>query len=100
MNSTAIVNTVNSVVDMIQTFLPMVAGNNSAAIDKIIDTVQAIAPLAVDQAAVTYTGVKNILDAIGDHPATTEQQLAALKELKKRVDDAWNEIESDLDPDD
>jgi hypothetical protein len=65
----------------------------------VIDTLQAIAPLAVDQAAVTYTGVKNIIASLGSHPATTEEQLASLKEFSKQIDDAWNEIEKQLDPD-
>jgi hypothetical protein len=99
MNTLAIVNTVNTVVDLIQKFLPMIHKDDSGTIDKVIDTLQAIAPLAVDQAAVTYTGVKNIIASLGSHPATTEEQLASLKEFSKQIDDAWNEIEKQLDPD-
>jgi hypothetical protein len=99
MNQTAIVNTVNTVVDLIQKFLPMIHKDDSGSIDKIIDTVQAIAPLAIDQVAVTYTGVKNIIASIGKHPATTAEQLASLKELKGRVDAKWDAIEKQLDPD-
>lgn len=99
MNATAIVNVVNNVVDLVQKFLPMVHKDDSGSIDKIIDTLQATAPLIVDQVGVTYTGVKNIIAAVGSHPATKEEQLASLKAFSKQVDDAWNAIERQLDPD-
>jgi len=99
MNPTAIVNTVNTVVDLVQKFLPLIHKDDSGTIDKVIDTLQAIAPLAIDQVGVTYTGVKNIIASVGKHPATTAEQLASLKAFSKQVDDAWNEIEKQLDPD-
>lgn len=99
MNSTAIVNTVNTVVDLIQNFLPMIHKDDSGSIDKVIDTLQAIAPLAIDQVGVTYTGVKNIIAAVGKNKATTAEQLASLKTFSKQIDDAWNDIERQLDPD-
>lgn len=99
MNTLTIVNTVNTVVDLIQKFLPMIHKSDTGTIDKVIDTLQAIAPLAIDQAAVTYTGVKNIIASVGSHPATTEEQIARLKEFNKQVDDAWAEVEKKLDPD-
>ena len=99
MNPIAIIGIVNSVVDLVQVFLPMIGGNNSAAIGKVIDTVQSMAPLVTSQIADTYTGIKNIIATIGDHPATTEEQLAALAAFSKTVDDAWDAIEAKLDPD-
>ncbi len=98
MNSTAIVNTVNTVVDLIQKFLPMIHKDDTGAVDKVIDTLQAIAPLAIDQVGVTYTGVKNIIASVGKK-ATTAEQIAALKAFSKQIDDAWNDIERQLDPD-
>lgn len=99
MNQETIVNTVNTVVDLIQKFLPLVRKGDSGSIDKIIDTLQAIAPLAIDQIGVTYTGIKNIIAAIGKNKATTAEQLASLKAFSKQIDDAWNSIERQLDPD-
>lgn len=98
MTAIAIVNTINSVVDLVQKFLPLIHKDNSGLVDQVIDTLQSVAPLAIDQAEVTYTGFKNILAAV-QHKATTAEQLAALKELNKRVDDKWNAIERQLDPD-
>ena len=99
MNATAIVNVVNTTVDLIQKFLPLIHKDDSGTIDKIIDTLQAMAPLVVDQVGVTYTGVKNIIASVGSHPATKAEQLKALMAFNKQVDDAWNEIEAQLDPD-
>jgi ABC-type transporter Mla subunit MlaD len=99
MNPAAIIGVVNTVVDLVQKFLPLVHKDDSGSIDKIIDTVQALSPLVVDQIGDTYTGVRNIIDSIGEHPATTEVQLAKLAAFSKTVDDAWNAIEAQLDPD-
>ena len=99
MNPVAIIGVVNTVVDLVQGFLPLIHKDDSGAIDKVIDTVQALSPLITDQIGDTYTGVKNIIASIGSHPATTEEQLASLKAFAKKVDDAWNEVKSKLDPD-
>lgn len=99
MNATAIVSTVNTVVDLIQTFLPLIHKDDSGKIDKVIDTLQTMAPLITDQIGVTYTGVKNIIASVGSHPATKEDQLASLKSFSEQVDGAWDAIEKQLDPD-
>lgn len=99
MDSKAIVSVVNNVVDLVQKFLPLIHKDDSGSIDKVIDTVQSMAPLVVDQIGDTYTGVKNIIASIGDHPATTEEQLAALDAFSKKVDGAWDAIEDKFDPD-
>ena len=99
MDPKAIVGVVNTVVDLVQKFLPLIHEDDSGSIDKIIDTVQSMAPLITDQISDTYTGVKNIIDSIGEHPATTEQQLAALDAFSQKVDAAWDAIEAKFDPD-
>ena len=99
MNPIAIISIVNTVVDLVQTFLPLIHKDDSGAIGKVIDTVQELAPLITDQIAHTYTGVKNIISGIGEHPATTEEQLASLAAFSKTVDAAWDAIEAQLDPD-
>jgi hypothetical protein len=99
MNAASIVSLVNNVVDMAQRFLPLIHSGDTKSIDAIIDTVQSMAPLITEQIGDTYTGVKNIIDAIGSHPATTEAQLASLATFSAKVDADWNAIESKLDPD-
>lgn len=99
MTPTAIIGIVSTVVDLVQTFLPLIHKDDSGSIGKIIDTVQGLAPLVTEQIADTYTGVKNIIDSIGAHPATTEEQLAALAAFNKTVDDAWDAVEAQIDPD-
>jgi len=99
MNAESIVGIVNNVVDMAQRFLPLIHKGDTKSIDTIIDTIQSMAPLITDQIGDTYTGVKNIIDAVGSHPATTEDQLASLAAFSAKVDADWNAIEGKLDPD-
>lgn len=92
---------ISSVVDLIQSFLPLIPQTSAAApiINTVIDTLQDVAPLVVDQISVTYTGVKNIIASLSDNPGTTEEQLARLREFDAQVDAAWDAIEGQLDPD-
>jgi hypothetical protein len=43
--------------------------------------------------------VKNIISALGSHPGTTADQLAVLMAFNKQVDDAWDALAGQLDPD-
>lgn len=99
MNATMIVTAVSGVLGLIGQILPLVGVGNSAAIGGIIKTLTDIAPLVTDQIGTTYTGVKNIIDSLSEHPATTSDQLVALKAFDKQVDDAWDTVEGQLDPD-
>jgi hypothetical protein len=99
MDPVTIVTAVGGVLNLITMILPLVGVNNSAAIGGIVKTLTDLAPLITSQIGSTYTGVKNILAAIGDHPATTADQMIALKAFDKQVDDAWDAIEGQLDPD-
>ena len=99
MNPIEIVTVVGSVLSLITQVLPLVGVKNSDAIGSIVKTLTDIAPLAISQIGATYTGVKNIIDAVGSHPATTAEQLAALDAFDKQADDAWDAVESKLDPD-
>lgn len=85
--------------DLIGKIVPMIGGKDSAAIGEVVKTLTDMAPLVVDQIGATYTGVKNIIASLREHPATLEEQLAALDAFDKQVDDAWNAIEGQLDPD-
>jgi phage-related protein len=99
MDAKAIVSVVNNVVDLVQKFLPLIHKDDSGSIDKVIDTVQSMAPLITDQIGDTYTGVKNIIDSIGNHPATTAEQILALRTFSNKVDADWDAIAAKFDPD-
>lgn len=98
-SASSVIGVVNTVVDLVQKFLPLVHKDDSGAIDKIIDTVQSMAPLITDQIGDTYTGIKNIIDSVGAHPATTEEQIAALDAFSAKVDAAWDAVAAKFDPD-
>lgn len=101
MNTETVATAVTDVLGLIKTFLPII-GNNSAGSKKIgtvVDTLTALAPLVTDQVSVVYTGAKNVIASVSSHPATTPDQRASLAAFDKQVDDAWNAIEAQLDPD-
>ena len=99
MNPIAIVTAVSSVLGLITKLLPLVGVKNTEVIGGIVKTITDMAPLVTDQISATYTGVKNIIASVGSHPATSEEQLAALMAFDKQVDDAWDAIEAQIDPD-
>lgn len=102
MNPELIVTAIGGVLSLITTVLPLIHKTTPGAPDKIgavVETLTAIAPLVTDQIGTVYTGVKNIIASVSSHPATTADQLASLRAFDKQVDDAWNAIEAQLDPD-
>jgi len=99
MNPVEIVTAVGGVLSLITQILPLVGVKNMDAIGAIVKTLTDIAPLITNQIGATYTGVKNIIDSVGAHPATTADQMIALKAFDKMVDDAWDAIEGQIDPD-
>jgi hypothetical protein len=101
MNPELITTAISGVVSLITTVLPLIHKGpaGSAAMGGVVNTLTAIAPLVVDQVGTVFTGVKNVIDSIGAHPATTAAQRATLADFDKQVDDAWNAIESQIDPD-
>lgn len=99
MNPVEIVTAVGGVLSLITQLLPLVGVKNTDAMGAIVKTLTDIAPLITNQIGVTYIGVKNIIDAVGSHPATTADQMIALKAFDKTVDDAWDAVETQLDPD-
>lgn len=99
MNPVEIVTAVSGILGLITQILPLVGVKNTDAIGAIVKTLTDISPLVTSQIGSTYTGIKNIIDAVGSHPATTADQMIALKAFDKMVDDAWDAIEGQLDPD-
>lgn len=101
MTPETIATAVGGVLSLINKVLPLIkkGGSGSTQIGSVVDTLTALAPLAVDQVSVVYTGIKNTIASVGSHPATTADQRASLAAFDKRVDDAWEAIEAQLDPD-
>lgn len=99
MDPVTIVTAVSGVISLINTVLPLIGVKDSNGIGAIVKTLTDIAPLVTSQIGSTFTGVKNIIQSIGEHPATTADQMIALKAFDKQVDDAWDAIEAQLDPD-
>lgn len=101
MNPVLIGSIINGVLGLASAIIPLIPNSaaGSSSIGKVIETITSLAPLITDQVGTVYTGVKNIIDSLSSHPATTADQLAALLAFDKQVDDAWNAIEQQLDPD-
>lgn len=99
MNALAIVSTVTSVIGLVTKVLPLIGVKNTDAMESVVKTLTDMAPLVTSQIGATYTGIKNIIASVREHPATTEEQLASLSAFSKQVDDAWDAIESQIDPD-
>lgn len=92
---------VMAVLTLIEQLLPLLGGTGQAValIASIINALVKFMPLIVDEVSTVYQSVKNIIGALKEHPDTTEEQMAALTTLDKQVDDAWDAIEGQLDPD-
>lgn len=92
---------VMAVLTLIEQILPLLTGGSSTAtlIVNIINALVKFMPLIEDEVSTVYTSVKNIIAALSANPATTAEQMSTLGALDKQVDDAWNAIEAQLDPD-
>lgn len=90
-----------SVLTLIEQILPLLTGGSSTVglIVNIINALVKFMPLIEDEVSTVYTSVKNIIAALSANPATTPEQMSTLQALDKQVDDAWDAIESQLDPD-
>jgi ABC-type uncharacterized transport system substrate-binding protein len=93
------VTAITGVLSLVSALLPLIGVSNSDAIQKVIQAIDAVLPLAEQEIGVVYQGIKNILDAIGSHPATTDAQLASVQTLNDKVDAAWAKVQPGFDPD-
>lgn len=86
---------------LIEQILPLLTGGSSTVtlIANIINALIKFMPLIENEVETVYTSVKNIIAALSANPATTEEQMASLQALDKQVDAAWDDIETQLDPD-
>lgn len=92
---------VMAVLTLIEQILPLLTGGGTTVtlIANIIEALVKFMPLIEDELSTVYTSVKNIIAALSANPATTADQMTALQALDKQVDDAWDGIETQLDPD-
>ena len=92
---------VMAVLTLIEQILPLLTsgGQTVALITNIISALIKFMPLIEDEISTVYQSVKNIIAALSSHPAATEDQMKTLQTLDQQVDDAWNAVEHDLDPD-
>lgn len=92
---------VMAVLTLIEQILPLLTGGGTTVtlIANIIEALVKFMPLIEDELSTVYTSVKNIIAALSSNPATTADQMTALQALDKQVDDAWDSIETQIDPD-
>lgn len=86
---------------LMEQILPLLTGGSTTVtlITSIIEALIKFMPLIKDEIGTVYASVKNIIGALKEHPDSTEDQMKALQALDKQVDDAWDAIEGELDPD-
>lgn len=99
MDPATIVAAVNAALSLAAQIIPLIDKKNSTAIGNVISDVTAIAPAATTLITNGYAAVKNLISNLGSHPATTEDQLAALQALDAQVDAAWEAVRPQFDPD-
>lgn len=92
---------VMAVLTLIEQILPLLTGGGQTVtlIASIIEALIKSMPLIKDEIGTVYTSVKNIIGVLKAHPDSTADQMASLIDLDKQVDDAWDAIETQLDPD-
>lgn len=82
---------ITSVVTLINQFLPLIEGTDASAnIEKVVDTLTKIVPVAVAEGTALLGPIKGIVAALNGNPAATPEQLATLKALDQVVDDAFD----------
>lgn len=93
------ITAVTSILALISQVLPLlgVGGSAGAMITTIISTISSILPLVVSEISLVAPAIKNIINALSENPATTEEQLAQLKALDAQVDAAFEEAAKDTD---
>ena len=90
-----------AVLTLIGNILPLLTGGSTTVtlIENIISALIKFMPMIVNEVGTVYQSVKNIIGALSSNPAATADQMTTLTTLDKQVDDAWNAIESQIDPD-
>jgi hypothetical protein len=79
-----------TLLQLIQSLLPQI-GVNSKIVTTIITALIQLVPIAVQEAQDILPAIRNIIAALSANPATTADQLAALKTLDAQVDAAFED---------
>ncbi len=92
---------ITTVLTLIEQILPLLGAGAQASgiIGTIITALIQFAPQIEAEIPILYTGVKNIIDSLSQHPAATADQLKTLKQLDVMVDEAWDKVDAKIDPD-
>lgn len=77
-------NLVASLIGLLAQISPLL--NNTSAIANVISTLEKIIPIIAQEFSDLVTPVKNIIAALSANPATSLDQLTALRELDAQVD--------------
>ena len=87
----------SSFLTLIEALLPQLGVNTAsvALVDTIIGELVKLLPVVIQGAQALLGPVQNIIAALSANPATTTVQLAALKELDKTCDDAFEAAAKD-----
>lgn len=80
---------VSSVLVLLQQLLPL--ASTASVVGQIISTLLQIVPILVKGYKEMIPVVQNIINALSDNPATTEEQLKSLRALSETVDKAFEE---------
>lgn len=94
-----ILTAVTSILGLIGQILPLigVGGSSAAMITSIISTISGVLPLVSNEIALVAPAIKNIISALSENPATTQEQLDQLKALDAQVDAAFEDAAKDTD---
>ncbi len=92
---------ITTVLTLIEQILPLLGTGAQATgiIGTILQALVQFMPLIQQEIPILYSGVKNIIDSLSNHPAATADQLKTLKQLDVMVDQAWDKVDQKLDPD-
>lgn len=86
MNATII----TTLLTLIQSLLPQIGVDNKA-VNTVLTALISLVPIVVTEAQQALPAVKNIIAALSSNPATTDAQLATLKALDAKVDQAFED---------
>lgn len=90
-----------AVLALIEKLLPAITAGTAEAgtVDTIINVLETWVPLITSEIGALYTPIKNIITALQQSGALTTDQIAGLQALDANVDQAFDAASAGLDPD-
>ena len=76
------------VVNMLTALLPLM-GSTSSGVEKVIEILIQVLPIAVSEAEALVTPIQNIITALQGNATITPAQMSALQELQAQTDAAF-----------